>query len=250
MRSRFCITAIYRRPLSRRFILLASAGYIAAVGCLLASHPVHAQEQSVKPGINESFESPNVDEWVERFEREGREVYDRRDQLVELTGLKPGMAVADVGSGTGLFTRLFAKAVGTEGKVFAVDISDEFVASIEDRAAKEGQTQIQGIICSADDTKLPPNSVDVVYICDTYHHFEFPHKTMASIFRALKPNGRVYIVDFKRIPGESSDWVLGHVRAGQDTVREEIEQVGFTLVKEPKEVLKDNYIMVFGKDSP
>ena len=69
-----------------------------------ATLPLHAQQQSVKPGINKSFENPNVAEFVERFEREGRDAFDHRKQIVAALGLKPGMAVADVGAGTGLFT--------------------------------------------------------------------------------------------------------------------------------------------------
>src|SRR5690606_27412375 len=89
---------------------------------LLFASPGAAQEKSVNPGINKSFENPNVEEFVQRFERDGRDAYDHRHEVLKACRLKPGMAVADVGAGTGLFTRMFAKAVGREGKVYAVDI--------------------------------------------------------------------------------------------------------------------------------
>jgi ubiquinone/menaquinone biosynthesis C-methylase UbiE len=211
--------------------------------CVLAG----AQDQSLRPGINQQFDKPLVSEWVERFEKEGREVYDKRQALVAVCQISPGMSVADVGAGTGLFTLLFAQQVGPAGHVYAVDISDEFIESIQQRAAQDGLNNIQGVICAVDDAKLAPTSVDVVYICDTYHHFEFPYKTMASIFKALRPGGRLVVVDFQRIPGTSSDWVMGHVRAGRDEVRQEIESVGFALQDEKQDLLKENYVLVFGK---
>ncbi|MCA9168692.1 MAG: methyltransferase domain-containing protein [Planctomycetales bacterium] len=237
-----------RRAGRARFAPSVNAIFAALLAiCGLYTVNVAAQEQSVKPGINANFDSPVVQEWVERFEKEGREVYDKREQIVELCQIKPGQTVADVGAGTGLFTRLFAQAVGDDGKVMAVDISDEFIDNILQRAKEARLSNIEGVICAPDDAKLSPNSVDVVYICDTYHHFEFPLKTMASIFKALKPDGRVVLVDFKREAGQSSDWVMGHVRAGQKTVREEVESVGFKQLSEQNELLKENYIMVFGK---
>ena len=75
---------------------------------------------------------------------------------------------------------------------------------------------VVGVLCGQDSCGLPPDSIDIAYICDTYHHFEFPSKTMRSIHRALKPGGQVVLVDFHVVKGVSSDFVMGHVRAGQD----------------------------------
>src|SRR5690606_10179035 len=193
-----------------------------------------AQETSVNPGINKSFESPNVPEYVERFEKEGRDVYNHRHEIVAALNLRPGMVVADVGAGTGLFTRMFSPLVGDKGKVYAVDISDEFIAHIEKTAREQKLGNIVGIVCAADSVLLPPSSVDLVFICDTYHHFEFPHKTMQSIHKALRPGGHVVLIDFHRIPGVSSEWVLGHVRAGQEVFTQEIINAGFKRVEEKK----------------
>ena len=204
------------------------------------------QEESVNPGINDSFVDPDPRKFVERFEKEGREVYDNREKIVEELGLKPGMAVADVGAGTGLFTRLIAPAVGKEGKVYAVDIAPAFVTHTLLSCRARGFTQVEGIVCTADDAKLPPGSVDVIFICDTYHHFEYPQKTMASLLRALKPGGRLFVLDFERIEGVSSDWILGHVRAGKEVFRAEIEEAGFALVEE-RDLFEQNYFLCFRK---
>ena len=94
------------------------------------------------------------------------------------------MVVADVGAGTGLFTRKFAAEVGEKGKVFAVDIAPTFLRYIEQTCQESGIKNVQTILCDQLSTRLTKNSVDLVFICDTYHHFEFPQKTLASIHDA------------------------------------------------------------------
>jgi ubiquinone/menaquinone biosynthesis C-methylase UbiE len=229
----------------RRYRLLSAL-------CLLfvAASLAFAQETSVNPGINDSYKDPDPAEFTKRFETESREIFVNRDKIVALCKLNPGMAVADVGAGTGLFTRLFAKEVGSQGKVYAVDIAKNFLKHIEKTTKERGLTNVETILCTPDSANLPRDSVELAFICDVYHHFEFPHKTMQSIHRALRKGGRLVVIDFHRIEGESSDWVLGHVRAGQEVFRAEIEGAGFKLVEEPR-FLKENYCMIFEKsDAP
>ena len=213
---------------------------------MLFSFSVHAQEKSVNPGINDNFQNPEPKTFTERFETEGREVYDNRELIVEKLGLQSGMSVADVGAGTGLFTRLMAPKVGADGKVYAVDIAKTFVDHTVMSSHARGLKQVEGVVCTPDDSKLAPASVDLVFICDTYHHFEFPHKTMLSIASALKPGGRVALLDFERIEGVSSDWTMGHVRAGKEVFQKEIEDAGFELVEE-FDLFTENYFLVFKK---
>jgi predicted methyltransferase len=205
---------------------------------------LHAQEKSVNPEINKSFQNPSVTDFEERFEKEGREVYDQRQAVIKELGLKPGMAVADIGAGTGLYTRLIAPAVGKQGKVYAVDIAKSFVEHSVKSAKDQGWDNVEGIVCASDDAKLPPASVDMVFICDTYHHFEFPSKTMASIRKALRPGGKLVVIDFERIEGKSREWLLKHVRAGKPEVTKEIEADGFELVEEVP-MFEENYFLVF-----
>lgn len=215
-----------------------------AVGATHAS--AQAQAKDAKPGINDGYRDPNlkVDQWVERFETESREVYAHRDQIVQACGIKPGWTVADVGAGTGLFTMLFAEAVGKEGKVLAVDIAQPFLEGIRKRARESGKQNVETILGTDKDTRLPADSVDLVFICDTYHHFEFPKETMATIHRALKPGGLVVVVEFERIPGKSSEWTLNHVRAGKEVFVKEIEDAGFEKLDEPQTAfLKENYLV-------
>ena len=106
--------------------------------CLVYAGFLIGQEQDVRPGINDHFRHPDFAIWVERFEHEGREVYDKRKQIVQAVELKPGMSIADVGAGTGLFSKLFSPAVGAQGKVYAEDISDVFIHNIQRIAREEG----------------------------------------------------------------------------------------------------------------
>ncbi len=206
-----------------------------------------AQEKSLKPGINDSFRDPDVKEFLGRFEVESREVFTRRKEIVAACKIQPGQIVADIGAGTGLFTQMFSEAVGKEGRVVAVDIAQKFLDHIAATSREAGRRNVETLLCKPDSTELPPESVDVAFICDTYHHFEFPLKTMTSVRRALKPGGRVIIVDFRRVEGKSTDWVLNHVRAGQEVVEAEIVESGFQKTAEDKELLKENYFVAFEK---
>lgn len=223
---------------------------VAAILTTLFLSPLRAQEKSVRPGVNDTFRDPDPKAFTERFEIESREVFAKRKEIVEALKLKPTDIVSDIGAGTGLFTRLFASAVGPEGQVIAVDIAQKFLNHIEVTTRELGLSNVETLLCKDDSTELPPESVDVAFICDTYHHFEFPQKTMTSLLQALKPGGRVIVIDFKRIEGESTEWTMSHVRAGQEVFEAEIVAAGFHKVDEVKDLLKENYMVVFEKAPP
>ena len=219
-----------------------------ALLCLLASL-AFAQDASVKPGINDKFLDPklNVEEWTKKFETESREIFHQREKIVASAGLKPGMVMADIGAGTGLFTLHFAQAVGADGKVFAVEIAKNFLEHIKARASKASASNVQTILCTERSVELSEASIDLAFICDVYHHFEYPQATLATLHKALKPGGELVLIDFKRIKGESSDFVMGHVRAGQEVFEAEVTSAGFEKVGEVKGVLKENYFVKFKK---
>lgn len=206
-----------------------------------------AQEASVKPGINDKFLDPklNVEEWTKKFETESREIFHQREKIVAAVGLKPGMTMADIGAGTGLFTLHFAQAVGENGKVYAVEIAKNFIDHIKARASKASATNVQTILCTPKSVEMPEGSIDLAFICDVYHHFEYPQATLATLHKALKPGGELVLIDFKRIPGETSDFIMNHVRAGQEVFEAEVTAAGFEKVDEVKDVLKENYFVKF-----
>ena len=193
-----------------------------------------AEQHSVRPGINRHYQNPDWQQWVNTFERPGREVYDKRHLIVDATGVAPG------------FTRLFAQRVGAEGRVFAVDISRTFIENIMRSAREHGFDNVKGIVNNDKDVMLPPASVDLAFLVDTYHHLEYPESMLSSIHRSLKSNSRLVVIDFRRDPRTSSRWVLGHVRAGKSVVIDEITRAGFRLIDD-KPMLRSNYYLVFSR---
>jgi len=217
---------------------------LLAAACAAPSLP------GARPELNREFRKPDADvaHYVELFEGESREIAVQRDGIAAALGLRPGQAVADIGAGTGLFEEPLARAVGTQGVVWAVDIAPAFVEHLRQRAAAAGLSQVRPVLCDDRSTGLPQGSVDVAFLCDTYHHLEHPSDTLASLRDALRRGGRLVVVDFEREPGTSRDWVLEHVRAGRAQTVAEIEGAGFRLVRElPVEGLVENYVIEFAR---
>ena len=204
----------------------------------------YADEQNVNPNINQRYINPDFDIWQSRFERSGREVYDKRQEIVEKSRIKPGIVVADIGAGTGLFTRLFSKKVGSSGNVFAVDVSREFIDNILLTCKEQGLKNVVGIVNTQKDVLLAPDSIDVAFMSDTYHHFEFPKTTLESIRRALRPKGELIVIDYRKENGINSKWLIDHVRMDKEGVIKEIESAGFKL-EEDIDFLKVNYFLRF-----
>ena len=231
--------------LHSRSLLLA---LLFLVGCSAPKPTPSASAPSVKPGINADYLDPTLDleRFVQRFETEAREVYVQRNAIVDLIDLQSGSRIADIGAGTGLFTFEFAARVGPQGKVFAVDLAPRFVEHLRAALTERHASNVEVIACTENDTLLPAHSIDIAFLCDTYHHFEYPAATLASIQRALKRNGQLVVVDFQRTEGVSPAWILEHVRAGQDLVVSEIEAAGFERVPQESQAgLKENYVLRF-----
>jgi ubiquinone/menaquinone biosynthesis C-methylase UbiE len=217
---------------------------VTPIVVLAAAASAGAQQRPSE--INKPFQNPDVAEYIKRFESESREVYVQRTAIVEAVGLKPGMAVADIGAGTGLFSRLFAERVGPEGKVYAVDIAKPFLDHIAREAMKRGHIQVQTIQGTQETTNLPPRSVDVAFLCDVYHHLEQHERVLASVHRALRPGGRLVVVEFDRREGVSSDFTLKHVRAGKAQFLAEITAAGFEPLETPDAPrFKENFFAAF-----
>ena len=135
--------------------------------------------------------------WLEREEREKEE---RGDLLLRELSLKPGMAVADIGAGTGYYARRIAPLVGagnSGGAVLAVDVQPEMIQMLSDLAKKANLPNIKPVLATVDDVNLPPASIDLAIMVDVYHELEFPYEVMQSVVRALKPGGRVVYVEYR-----------------------------------------------------
>jgi ubiquinone/menaquinone biosynthesis C-methylase UbiE len=208
---------------------------------------VVAQQSTITPTAKQLNKSYDVDtaQWIERFEHEGRAIYDKRAEILDAMGLKPGMDVADIGAGSGLISRLIAQRVAPSGTVYAVDISKNMVDHITKTAQEANITNLKAILGDPRSPQLAPNSVDVVCIIDAYHHFEYPADMLAEINKALRPDGLLMLIDFKRIEGVSRDYILKMVRAGEGSFTDEFLNAGFDLVERRDDMFPDNYMLKF-----
>jgi ubiquinone/menaquinone biosynthesis C-methylase UbiE len=222
---------------------------LLAVGLAMATvvAPVFGQQPTITPTAKEMNKSFDADQaqWKDRFEHEGRAIYDKRFEILDAMGLRPGMDVADIGAGSGLISRLIAQRVAPGGTVYAVDISKNMVDYIATTSQKEKITNIKAVLGDPHSPKLTPNSVDVVCIIDSYHHFEFPTDMLTEINKALRPNGALMLIDFKRIEGVSRDYILKMVRAGEGTFTDEFLNAGFDLVERRDDMFPENYLLRF-----
>lgn len=132
-------------------------------------------------------------DWLERPTRTHEEM---PDEVVENMSLKPTDVVADIGAGSGYFSFRIAAKV-PQGKVLAVDIQPEMLAMVEARKLSENVANVEGVLGDLQSTNLPPDSVDVAFLVDAYHEFSHPYEMMQSIFTALKPGGRLILVEYR-----------------------------------------------------
>ena len=213
--------------------------------CTLLLAACSVPRTPVPEGINAKFlEEGPIREWELRWEVESRDIFRARKDIVPALNLSEG----DVGAGTGLFIAPLSKAVGPTGKVFAVDIAPKFVAHLSKRAEREGLSNVEAVLSTDKSVTLPDASVDAVFLCDVYHHFEYHTLMLESIHRALRPGGQFVVIDFERIPGVTRKWLLGHVRAGKEVFRAEIEAAGFELAEEVEmPSFRENYFLRFTK---
>lgn len=132
--------------------------------------------------------------WLERPERNAEE---NTDLLIKSLPVKTGEVIADIGAGTGYFTRQLAEKVGPKGKVFGVDVQPEMITLLTNRMAALSISNVQAILGTISDPKLPSTSVDWVLMVDVYHEFSHPFEMIESICKSLKPNGKVIFVEFR-----------------------------------------------------
>ena len=171
-----------------------------------------------------------IQKWIDIFEDPARTEWQKPDEVVKKLELKPGDTVADIGAGTGYFTRLFASAVGHEGKAIGLDIESSMVEYMKEDARKQGLKNYEARVVKPDDVELPPKSVDVIFICNTYHHIEDRVNYLKRLSRALKPNGRIVIVDFYKKPMPVGPQSVAH-KISEEDVKKEFKKAGYRLTK-------------------
>jgi predicted methyltransferase len=166
---------------------------------------------------------------LKRFAYEGfnRERWQHPDEVVRVLGIKPGETVADLGAGGGYFTFRLARAVGPSGKVYAVDIDPAMVDYLRARAERENVTNVEVVLATEDDPRLPADGVDLIFTCNTYHHLAARPTYFARLKQYLRAQGRIAIIDHERGSGFLAR-IFGHSTA-DTVVRDEMRAAGYAL---------------------
>jgi len=134
-------------------------------------------------------------QWLERSEREQEE---SPRVAVRLLGLKAGQSVADVGAGSGYYTELLSREVGPAGKVIATDIQPGMIQLLRKRIESRGLDNVEPVLSTEDDPRLPENALDLILLVDVYHEFSQPQKMLRKLRTALKPGGRMVLLEFRK----------------------------------------------------
>jgi len=179
-------------------------------------------------------------DWLERQEREMEE---NTSQLIKNLNIKPGMTLADIGAGSGYHSALLSKKVGN-GKVFAVDIEPEMINYLNNRIKLEKLTGIVPVLSKETNVSLPENTLDLVLIADGYHEFSYPYEMAVSILKALKPGGKLVLVEF-RAEDDTVPIKDIHKMTEEQAVKE-LKVAGFTFEKNIKN-LPWQHCMIFIK---
>lgn len=173
------------------------------------------------------------------FGEESRDSWQKPDEVIRTIGLKPGQVVVDIGAGDGYFARRFAKSIAPGGRSIGLEIKSDLVEKMNDDARMSGLTNYEARLVETDDPKLAPASVDVIFLCDTYHHIDSRVSYFRRVRQALKPGGRLVILDMVRSKRNTEHSVI------REDVIEELRQAGYRLAKEYDLLKPRQFFFVF-----
>jgi len=181
--------------------------------------------------------------WLDRSERESEEA---PELALDAVGIRKGMVVADVGAGTGYFTLRIARRVGPEGKVYANDVQPEMLDKLRANAQREKLDNVETVLGSVADPKLPAGRIDLVLLVDVYHEFSQPQEMLQHIRAALKPDGRLALLEYRK--EDPAIPIRAEHKMSVAEVKAEVEAEGYKLDK-VIETLPRQHIILFKKVS-
>jgi SAM-dependent methyltransferase len=217
-----------RRSLCALLLLLTSLTWAQGV------HPVTGRKYAGVMGAGGA-------DWLTRPERETEE---QPDEALKAIGIAKGNTVADIGAGSGYMTIRMARLVGPTGKVYANDIQPRMLELLGENLKRQKIGNVEPVLGEIDDPKLPPSSVDLVLLVDVYHEFSEPQKMLRHIREALKPDGRLVLLEYR---GEDPAVpIRPEHKMTVDQVKAELEPEGYRL-DQVKENLPRQHILIFRK---
>jgi ubiquinone/menaquinone biosynthesis C-methylase UbiE len=214
---------------------LAAAAF-AATSVLAQESGGHAHDATIRHRFDD------VEHWVKVFDDPARDEWQKPLDVIKFLRVPPGGRVADIGAGTGYFTVRLAEAVGPEGKVLAVEIEPGLVEHLRQRAERAGLTQVEAVAAEPADPRLPEAGVDVIFVCDTWHHIDARLRYLGLLARALKPSGRLVILDFRE--GDLPVGPPAGHKLSRDAVVRELRMAGWKLAAESRD-LPYQYLLAF-----
>jgi SAM-dependent methyltransferase len=226
---------MFLRLIHRRFLLQFAAAVLVAIPAWgQAEHPKSGRKIASVMGWGGA-------DWLERSERELEEM---PDTAIDAIGVKPGMTVADVGAGSGYFTVRLSRRVGPTGKVMAEDIQPEMLRILKKRLDSENFTNIETVLGTETDPKLPAGQLDLILMVDVYHEFSQPQRMLRKIRESLKDDGRLVLLEYRK----EDPWVpiRPEHKMSVAEAKLEVEDEGFSL-EAVKPDLPRQHILIFKK---
>jgi ubiquinone/menaquinone biosynthesis C-methylase UbiE len=208
--------------------------------------PARPKARRARSGFYMGRRIADVMSWqgAEWLFRETRVDEEQPTAMLDALKIPPGSTVADVGAGAGYHTIPLARRVGPEGTVLATDVQPEMIQMLKQRAQAEGVSNVKPLLCSQRDTKLPDGKVDLVLMVDVYHECSDPETTLLGLHKALRPGGRLVLVEFR---GEDPEVpIKPEHKMTVKQVRREVEPQGFTF-KTSLEFLPWQHVVIFEK---
>ena len=182
-----------------------------------------------------------IDQYIARLEDPKRDDWQKPEAVLKALNLQAGQVIVDIGAGSGYFTLRLARAVGEKGRVFAVDVEEGMVAHLQQRLSKENIKNVHAMKVPPHDPLLIDGSLDLAFVCDVYHHIEERDGYLRKLRKALKPDGRVVIVDFYQ--KETPVGPPMSMRLSEETVQKELQAAGLK-VTETLTLLPYQYILI------
>jgi arsenite methyltransferase len=236
------------RRVGFRFPLAAGVAAAAVVAVAASAQIVPTGQgrgaEPRKPPTMEDVHKLHADSkaYIAALDDPARDEYQKPHDVMMALGLKGGERIADIGAGSGYFTMRFARHVGDTGRVYAIDVSPDMILHLNRQVRAAGVDNVRTLLVPADDPLLAGASVDLVFICNTWHHIANHPPYLEKLRAALKPGGRVVIIDFQKY-----DIPVGpppEMKAARESVVAEFEKAGFRLEASPG-VLPYQYFLVF-----
>jgi len=210
------------------------AGDIAQAQSRPGVHPISGRRFAAVMGYQGA-------DWLDRSERVEEE---QPDRALDILKIPSGSTVADVGAGSGYMTAKLARRVGAAGKVYANDIQPEMLALLRERLAKEKITNVEPVLGTPDDPKLPASAIDLILMVDVYHEFQQPQIMLRHMHEALRPGGRLVLLEYRK--EDPSIPILYEHKMSVAEAKMEVEAEGFKLAT-VNEVLPRQHILIFAK---